>query len=289
MRFSFSEAMCDPAQYVPLARACERAGIDTFNVPDSIFYPEHADDIYPYTPDGKRAFLEDKPFIEPFTLVPALAAVTEKLLFATFVYKLPIRQPVLVAKGLASVAVMSNDRFKFGVGLSPWPQDFAGCGQDWKSRGKRMDEMIEIIRGLLRGDFFSYESEHYSIPSIKIDPVPRKPVKFLIGGHADAALRRAARIGDGWMMAGFDADLLHRQLDTLNRYLDEYGRDRSDFEIHVIPLGAKGPDDFQRLADKGVTDILVGARNSYADDRMTLEQKVEWIERFGANVLSKIR
>ena len=289
MRFSFSEAMCDPAQYVPLAKACEAAGIDTFNVPDSIFYPEHADDIYPYTPDGKRNFLEDKPFIEPFTLVPALAAVTERLLFATFVYKLPIRQPVLVAKALASVAVMSNERFKFGVGLSPWPQDFEGCGQDWKTRGKRMDEMIEIIRGLLTGDYYSFESEHYRIPSIKINPVPTEPVKFLIGGHADAALRRAARIGDGWMMAGFDAEVLHRQLDTLNGYLDEYGRDRSAFEIHVIPLGAKGPDDFKRLADKGVTDILVGARNSYEDDAMTLEQKLAWIERFGDNVLAKIR
>ena len=78
MRFSFTEAMCDPSQYIPLVLACEQAGIDTFNVPDGVCYPEVADDIYPYTPDGKRDFLDDKPVIEPFTLIPALAAVTER-------------------------------------------------------------------------------------------------------------------------------------------------------------------------------------------------------------------
>ena len=160
--------------------------------------------------------------------------------------------------------------------------------QDWKWGGKRMDGMIEILRGLHRGEYFSYDGEYYQVPSIKINPVPSRPVPILIGGHADAALRRAARIGDGWMMAGFDEQILHQQLDRLNELLDEYGRDRSTFEIHVIPLGAKGPDDFQKFADKGVTDILVGARNSYSNDTMTLQQKLDWIKGFG-EVLAKIR
>ena len=109
MRFSYAESMIDPAQYLPLARAVEQAGYDSFVVPDSICYPEVSDSKYPYTPDGNREFLEDKPFIEPFTLIPAMAAVTEKLRFSTFVVKLPIRHPVLVAKQASSVAVMSNN------------------------------------------------------------------------------------------------------------------------------------------------------------------------------------
>src|SRR5690349_23090443 len=144
MRFSYAEALCDPAHYLPLARAVEDAGWDSFIVPDSICYPEISDSKYPYTPDGNREFLEGKPFIEPFSLIPALAAVTSRLRFTTFVVKLPIRQPVLVAKSVSSVAVMSDDRFAFGIGTSPWPEDFQVCGQEWKSRGKRMDEMIEI-------------------------------------------------------------------------------------------------------------------------------------------------
>ena len=124
MRFSFAESMCDPAQYLSLAVEAERAGWDSFVVPDSIAYPRVSDSTYPYTPDGSREFLEDKPFIEPFSLIPAMGAVTERLRFTTFVVKLPIRHPVLVAKQAASVAVMTNDRFGFGVGLSPWPEDY---------------------------------------------------------------------------------------------------------------------------------------------------------------------
>ena len=148
MRFSFAESMCDPGHYRPLAVAAEASGYHSMVVPDSIVYPEVSDSTYPYTPDGNREFLEGKPFIEPFTLIPALAAATERLRFSTFVVKLPIRQPVLVAKQAASVAVITGNRFSFGVGLSPWPEDFRVTGSDWKSRGKRMDEMIEIIRGL---------------------------------------------------------------------------------------------------------------------------------------------
>src|SRR5215470_1575052 len=116
MRFSYAESMCDPTHYLPLARAAEESGWTSFIVPDSICYPQVSDTKYPYTPDGDRGFLEDKPFIEPFSLIPALAAVTTKLRFATFVVKLPIRHPVLVAKSVASIAVLSGNRLAFGVG-----------------------------------------------------------------------------------------------------------------------------------------------------------------------------
>src|SRR5215470_5411211 len=204
MRFSYAESMCAPSHYLPLAKAAEEAGWSSFIVPDSICYPEVSDSKYPYTPDGDRRFLEDKPFLEPFSLIPAMAAVTNRLRFTTFVVKLPIRHPVLVAKSVTSVAVLSGDRFAFGVGSSPWIEDFQVCGQEWKSRGKRMDEMIEIIRGLARGGFYEFHGCHYDIASVKICPVPERPLPILIGGHAEAAPRRAARIGDGWMHAGSD-------------------------------------------------------------------------------------
>jgi alkanesulfonate monooxygenase SsuD/methylene tetrahydromethanopterin reductase-like flavin-dependent oxidoreductase (luciferase family) len=172
MRICYTEAMGDPAHYLPLAKAAEAAGWDGTVVPDSICYPEFSDTKYPYTADGSREFLEGKPFIEPFSLIPAMAAVTEKLRFATFVVKLPIREPVLVAKQMTSVACLSGDRFAFGVGLSPWPEDFAICNQNWKRRGKRMNEMIEILRGLQSGEYFSYAGEFYDLQSIKLCPVP---------------------------------------------------------------------------------------------------------------------
>src|SRR6202451_1935857 len=98
VRFSYAESMTDPSFYAPLARAAEAAGYDSMIVPDSICYPRDAVSRSPFTPDGTREFLEDKPFLEPFSLIPALGAVTKRLRFVTFVVKLAIRNPVPVGK-----------------------------------------------------------------------------------------------------------------------------------------------------------------------------------------------
>ena len=287
MRFSYAESMCDPSQYLPLARAAEAAGFTSFIVPDSICYPEVSDSTYPYTLDGNREFLEDKPFIEPFSLIPAMGAVTERLRFTTFVVKLPIRNPVLVAKQAASVAVMTNERFGFGVGSSPWVEDFKLTGTEWKTRGKRMDETIDIVRGLTRGGYFGYEGRHYRFPRIKICPVPSRPIPILIGGHSEAALRRAARLGDGWMHAGSDQETLERYLARLAELRREYGREREPFEIHAISFDAFTPDGVRHLEDLGVTDVIVGFRNVYDRDTQTLEQKIDALRSYAEHVIAK--
>ena len=288
MRFSFAESMCDPTHYLPLAVAADQAGYTSFTIPDSICYPEVSDSRYPYTPDGGREFLEDKPFIEPFSLIPAMAAVTERLRFTTFVLKLPIREPVLVAKSASSVAVLSGNRLGLGIGLSPWPEDFEVCGQSWKARGRRMDEMIEIIRGLTSGGFYGFKGEHYEIPSIKLCPAPTLPIPILIGGHSEPALRRAARLGDGWMHAGGDAEALSGFLARLAELRREYGRERDPFEIHVISMDAYSVDGVRRLEDAGVTDLIVGFRNAYEKDTMPLEDKTTALRRYADSVIARL-
>ncbi len=289
MRFSYTESMCDPSHLPPLAIAADQAGYTSMAVPDSICYPEVSDSRYPYTPDGNREFLDGKPFIEPFTLIPALAAVTERIRFTTFVVKLAIRQPVLVAKQATSIAVLSGNRFGFGVGLSPWPEDFRVCEQPWKQRGARMDEMIEVIRGLSTGDYFEYHGKFYDIESIKLCPVPTEPIPILIGGHADLALRRAARLGDGWMHAGGDPEALKGYLARLSELRREYGRENDPYEVHVISMDAFTLDGVKRLEDLGVTDVVVGFRNAYANemDTQTLDEKLAALEGFANTVIAK--
>jgi probable F420-dependent oxidoreductase len=289
MRFSYAESMCDPTYYLPLAKAAEAAGFSTFLVPDSVLYPEASDAHYPYTPGGDRRFLEDKPFLEPFSLIPALGAVTEKIRFATFVLKLPIRTPVLVAKSVSSVAVLTGDRFSLGVGTSPWPEDFAACGEEWTTRGRRMDEMIAIVRGLLQGDFFEFHGRDYDLPRIKICPVPARPVPILVGGHSEAALRRAARIGDGWMHAGGDPEELSTCLQRLAELRKEYGRDQAPFEIFASSLDAYTIDGVRRLEAMGVTDLVVGFRNPYTrrQDTQPLGEKVDLLRQYADNVIDK--
>jgi probable F420-dependent oxidoreductase len=288
MRFTYAEAMCDPAQLFPLAKAAEEAGYHAFSVPDSLCYPKHSDTSYPYNDDGTRQFIEGKPFIEPFCLMSALGAVTERIRFSTFVIKLPIRQPVLVAKQATSLAYLTGNRLTLGVGLSPWPEDYLVTGTQWPQRGKRMDEMIAILRGLCAGDYFEFHGEFYDIPPIKLCPVPTAHLPILIGGHADAALKRASRLADGWMHGGGVHEKLDDLLAKLRRYRAEAGREKQPFEIHVISLDAYRPDGIRRLEDLGVTDVMIGFRNAYQPDTTTLQQKLDALRGFADKVIAKV-
>jgi probable F420-dependent oxidoreductase len=291
VRFSYAESMTDPMFYGPLARAAEDAGYDTFVVPDSIAYPLESDTTYPFNPDGSREFLEDKPFMEPFSLIPALGAVTTTLRFVTFVVKLPIRHPVMVAKQASSVAVLTGNRFLFGVGTSPWPEDYELLDVPWARRGKRMDECIAVIRGLTGGGFFEYHGEVFDVPSVKMSPAPSKPVPILIGGHGEAALRRAAVMGDGWMHGGGDPADLPGLLARLAELRAEAGRDKVPFETHVISMDAFSVDGVRRLEDQGVTDVIVGFRWPYVvgPDVEPLQAKIDSLRQFADTVITKVK
>ncbi len=290
MRFTYAEAMTDATYYLPLAQAAEAAGYSSMTVADSLVYPRESDATYPYTDDGDREFLEDKEFIETFTLIAAMGAVTSRIRFTPFVLKLPVRPPVLVAKQAASIAHLTGNRLGLGVGLSPWPEDFTVMGVPWERRGRRMDECIDIVRGLTSGGWFEYHGEFYDIPAVKMSPTPSEPVPILVGGHSDAALRRAVRRGDGWMHAGGEAAELDLLLDKLAKFRDEEGVADEPFEIHVISYDAYTPDGVKRLEDKGITDVIVGFRVPYIKGRDTepLETKVDHLERFAESVIAKV-
>lgn len=290
MRFSYAESMVDPAFYLPLAQAAEEAGYDSMVVPDSLCYPFESEATYPFNPDGTREFLEDKPFIEPFSLIPAMGAVTSTLRFVTFVVKLPTRHPLIMAKQATSVAVMTNNRFAFGVGTSPWPEDYQLVDVPWEGRGKRMDEAIEIVRGLSTGGFYEFHGEAYDIPAVKISPVPTEPLPILVGGHAKAALRRAARC-DGWLHGGGDPADLPRLLDELDELRQEEGTADKPFEIHVISMDAFSVDGIRRLEERGVTDVIVGFRWPYTvgPDPEGLQVKLDALRRYADDVMAKVR
>jgi probable F420-dependent oxidoreductase len=289
VRFTYAEAFCDPLLLGPLAEAAEDAGYDSIAVPDSLIYPAESATTYPYTVDGDRAFLEDKPVIEPFSLIPYLAARTQRLRFTTFVVKAPVRPAVLLAKQVASVAVLAGGRLRLGVGISPWPEDFAALGQPWIRRGVRLDETIAVVRGLCAGGWFELHGELLDVERMKICPVPAEPVPILVGGHSDAALRRAARLGDGWIHAGGDAAELERLLQRLHELRAEHGRGAEPFEVHVVSLDAFSVDGVHRLEALGVTDVVVGFRYPYTTepDPQTLGEKVDLLRRFADAVIAR--
>jgi probable F420-dependent oxidoreductase len=289
MRFSYAESMVDPSMYLSLARAADEAGYHGMVVPDSLCYPEVSDSTYPFSPDGAREFLEDKPFIEPFSLIPALGVVTERIRFITFVLKLPMRHPLLVAKQATSVAVMTGNRLVLGVGVSPWPDDYEVLGIPWEGRGRRMDESIDVVRGLSAGGYFEYHGEVFDLPPVKISPVPTEPIPVVVGGHAPAALRRAAR-ADGWVHGGGDPADLPGLLGRLRTIREELGTVDQPFEVHVISLDAFTVDGIHRLEEQGVTDVIVGFRWPYTvgADTESLQVKLDNLRRYADDIIAKV-
>ena len=289
MRFCYAESMTDPSFYAPLAQAAEDAGYDSMVIPDSICYPAQSDSVYPFNPDGSREFLEDKPFLEPFSLIPALGAVTTRLRFITFVLKLPVRHPVLVAKQVTSTAVITGNRLVLGVGTSPWREDYEVLGVPWQRRGQRMDEALAIVRGLSAGGYFEFHGEIFDIPAIKLAPVPDRPVPVLVGGHGEAALRRAAVAGDGWLHGGGKPSELPGLLASLAELRHEHGTADRPFETLVISADAYSADGVQRLADLGVTEVIVGFRWPYqvGPDTETLQPKLDSLRRYAEDVIAR--
>ncbi|BBX56676.1 Pyrimidine monooxygenase RutA [Mycobacterium shottsii] len=289
MRLSYAEAMTDPSFYVPLAQAAEAAGYHSMTIADSLAYPYESDSKYPYTPDGNREFLDGKEIIETFVLTAALGAVTKTLRFNFFVLKLPVRPPALVAKQAGSLAALIGNRVGLGVGTSPWPEDYELMGVPFAKRGRRIDECIEIVKGLTTGEYFEFHGEFYDIPKTKMSPAPTAPIPILVGGHADAALRRAARL-DGWMHGGgTDPDELDRLISKLQHFREKEGHTRP-FEIHVISMDAYTVDGIKRLQDKGVTDVIVGFRMPYikGPDTEPLQTKIAYLEKFAEKIISKV-
>ena len=291
MRFTYAEAMTDPSFYGPLAQAADEAGYDGFLVPDSIVYPFESEATYPYTPDGNREFLLDKAFLEPFSLIPALGAVTERIRFVVSVLKLTIRHPVLVAKQAASTAVLTDDRLTLGVGTSPWPEDYAATGVPFERRGKRADEMIDVMRGLLTGDWFEFHGELFDVPKLRQCPAPAQPIPILVGGHAEPALRRAAVRGDGWIHGGGDPAELPGLVARVQQLRREAGREGDPFEIHVISMDAFSVDGIRRLEELGVTDVIVGFRWTYevGPDTEPLQAKLDNLRRYADTVIAATR
>ena len=288
MRFTLLTGLGGIDHYTEIARAAEAAGFHAMAIPDSLFYPEVTESDYPYMDTrAVRQALDGVPVLEPFVAMASMAAVTTKLRFYPAVMKVPVRQPLVLAKALSSLAVLSNNRISLGAGLSPWQEDFTYNGVDFARRGVLMDECLQIIRGAMSGDYFEFHSDNFQIGRIKLSPAPTQPVPVLIGGHARPALRRAARAGDGWISANSDYEALRTMIAALDELRCEYGTDNRDtFQIHAFDTTARKPDDFQRLAGLGVTDICVTPWNPY-DPACTLEDKLSGLNYFADNIIAR--
>ena len=297
MRFGFHLFMVDPAEFLDLARTADDCGWDSIQVADAPFFPEVTSEPYPYTPDGKRFWPLDLPVLDPWVAITAMATVTKRIRFLPAVLRLAIRQPLLEAKALCSVAAISNDRVALGVGLAWMPEEFKWLGQDKKTRGARQNEAIQIIRLLLGGGMVEFHGKYYDFDRLTMAPVPKKRIPIYVGGSTRPALVRAARYGDGWIGIVHTQEEIKGLVAELTALRREFGREKEPFDIMLHCPDAETVDDIRRLEDIGVTDLQVapwtlpGIQAELGVSAMRMQPplavKQEAIKRYAGNIITK--
>lgn len=287
MRFSISSAFMDFPEVVALATAADEIGYHGLGLSDHVLNLEVLKTAYPYTSDGTRRWEAFTPWLDPWVTVGALATVTEKLQFFTAVYVLPMRNPLVVAKSVGTAAVISNNRVQLGIGVGWCEEEFDLLDQPFAQRGKRTDEMIELLRAMWQPGWVEHHGEFYDIPRLEMTPVPTEPVPILVGGTSDVAMKRAAR-HDGWLADYLTIEGAIEARAKLDRWRAEYGRSNEPFSLVAPLVDASTPDDFRRAQDAGVTDILTMPWAFYAGLDAPLDQKIEGLARYYEDIVAPV-
>jgi probable F420-dependent oxidoreductase len=289
MKFWQALSFTDPTHLVALARKAEEVGFEGVLLADHLFYPGRLNSKYPYSAEGAPPFDASTPFPEPWCAISALAAVTSRLRFSVGIYILPLHDPLEVAKACATAAVLSGGRVSLGAGVGWMREEFDVQGIDFHTRGSRCDEAIEVLRKLWTGRVVDHQGKHFAFPPLSLAPAPPAPIPIWVGGASPRALRRAARLGDGWIGSGDLPEEAVRLLDELARLRREAGRAREPFEA-IVPIAAP-PDAglYARLAERGMT-ATVSWPPSLALGKAgpSLEEECGYLERFGEGVIRRL-
>ena len=281
MKFAQGMIGAAPRDWPRLAVACEAAGFDSVAVSDHVVYPSYLSSKYPYTPDGTPLFSPEEDWPDPWVVIGAMSSVTTTLRFITNVYVLPLRNPFVVAKAVGTAAYLSDGRVGLGIGAGWMEEEFDLLEQPFARRGKRMDEMVDVIRALWAGGMVEHHGEFYDFDPVEMRPAPPGPVPIYVGGHSEVAFRRAARLGDGWLGVHYQVDELLEYCATLQRAREDAGTADRPFEIIASPMAMPTPDLIEQLEAAGVTTILTSAWMAAGMTAPAVEQAEEMIHSYG--------
>ena len=287
MQFVLSTSFSSVAHLTALAPVADESGWHAMSFSDHVVNPETISTPYPYTDDGSRRWPAFTDWPDPWVMIGALATITTRLRFTNNIFVLPMRNPYLVAKAISTAAIVSNNRITpaFGVG---WSRDeFELMQQDFHTRGKRTDEMLEIMRLLWTGKMVEYEGKHYQFGPMEMNPAPTAPIPIWIGGISDPAMKRAARLADGWVTDLQTSEEIIGCIARIRDWRREFGRGDEPFEVMATPSDAWDVDGYRRLEDAGVTHILTMPWPFYHGESQELEHKIDGIRRFADDVISR--
>jgi probable F420-dependent oxidoreductase len=249
-----------PEQMPSLALRAEQLGFESVWVPEHLVLPVQIESRYPYAADGVAPIRSDAPHLDPMILLTCIAAATSTIRLGTNIYILPLRHPISTARIAMSVDVISGGRLTLGVGVGWLEEEFRAVDVDFASRGARTRECVRALKALWTQPEPEFHGKHFSFGPVKFEPKPlQKPhPPIVFGGETDAALKRAAALGDGWYGVGHSPETAATQVKKLRTSLADAQRADATFEITVSPAsGTLDRDEVARYAAAGVHRVVV--------------------------------
>lgn len=269
-------------EVVALAHAVERLGFDGITMPEHLFHTHH-EGPYPYSADGKPPFRPETPWPDALTVFAALGLATQRLRFMTSVLLLPLRHPLSLAKAAGTASRLSDGRLTLGIGVGWMREEFDTLGIDFSTRGRRANEMIAALRTLWSTGPVEHEGEFFSFGQLLMEPLPPR-IPIVVGGSSTAALRRAARLGDGYLLPSAMRAELPAVLARLREQLADVERPEGDFEI-IVPCLDDSPAQVELLVEQGADVVIVTPWPMAGKYTTSLGEKLDRLERYAEDVL----
>lgn len=257
--------------YIRIAQHAEALGFSSVWLGDHIVIPEQITSPYPYTKDGSVGFARNIPWPDPFVLLAALAVATKTIRLGTSVAIIPYRNPLHVAKAVATVDLVSHGRYLFGVGIGWLKEEFDALGESFAERAPRTREYLQVMKAIWSGEVAKFQGKYFSFPDLHTNPLPvQKPhPPIIFGGESPAALRRIADLGDGWQPGPIPLDDFRERRGQLKILLEERGRDLSQLQISMIGSVSdlkQNPEKAAALEELGVKEVVVFMTGATVDD-----------------------
>src|SRR2546425_11428981 len=249
-----------PERAAAVARHAEGLGFESVWVPEHLVFPTRITSRYPYSPDGVAPVRVDAPHLDPLVLLTHIAAATRTIRLGTNIYILPLRHPLLTARLAMSVDVLSGGRLTLGIGVGWLAEEFQAVDVDFRTRAARTRECVRALKTLWTEPEPEFHGRFFSFGPVKFEPKPvqqpHPPIVF--GGETEAALRRAAALGDGWYGVGHTPESAAVQATKLRALLAAAGRGAAPFELTVSHAGGVlEPDDILRYVSAGIARVVV--------------------------------
>ncbi len=257
-----SSIAIDHQASMEICRRAEAAGFESLWGGEHVILPSKIESSYPYTADGKIPALPDTPIPDPLIWLAFAAAAAPTMRLGTCILIVPQRNPLILAKELATLDQLSGGKVELGLGVGWLEEEFDALGVPWARRGARNDEYIEAMRTLWSGPEVEFHGEFVDFPKVTCSPRPIQPtIPILVGGDSDVAIRRAARLADGYFPGEGDVDRLASLIARVRQAAEDHGRDPDEIEINAMfstqmmdPVAG-----VEKLTELGVGRIMVPA------------------------------